>query len=357
MIQLEPRAETSAMVQRLAPLVAIAVAALLGMAMFAALGRDPVQAISLIFLAPLTDSYLFTELLVKATPLALIAIGLAFGFRAGVWNIGAEGQFTVGALASGAVALAFYDVQGIWLLPLMAMAGIVAGMGWAGIAAFLKTRFNANEILVTLMLTYVAGFLLSAMVHGPLRDPDGFNFPESRLFHDSATLPILIESSRVHAGLIVTLLIALAAWGLFGRHLLGYQADVMGQAPRAAAFGGFVQSRVIWLSLLISGGLAGLAGMFEAAGPVGQLAPALPVGYGFTAIIVAFLGRLHPIGIVLAAFVMAVTYIGGEAAQLELNLPSAITQVFQGMLLFALLGFDVFARYRLRIVRRRRVEG
>ncbi len=275
------------------------------------------------------------------------------GSGAGVWNIGAEGQFTVGALAGGSVALAFWEVDGAWLLPLMALGGILGGMAWAAIPAFLRTRFNANEILVSLMLTYVAVLLLSVLVHGPLRDPDGMNFPESRLFHDSAILPILIEGTRAHAGVLVALAIALAAWVVMARHVIGFQIKVLGQAPRAARFGGFMESRVVWICLMISGGLAGLAGLFETSGPVGQLVPALPVGYGFTGIIVAFLGRLNPIGIVFSGLVMALTYIGGEAAQIEMNLPSAVTGVFQGMLLFFLLGIDVLVKFRVRRVPRR----
>lgn len=348
MIRLEARKETSTALTYAAPAFAVLLTALAGMAMFAILDKDPLRAMGLIFVQPLGDWYSITEIIVKATPLALIAIGLSFGFRAGVWNIGAEGQFTLGALAGGATALAFYDVAGVWLLPLMALAGIAAGMAWAAIPALLRTRLNANEILVTLMLTYVGVLLLSVLVHGPLKDPDGFNFPESRLFHDSATLPILFEGTRVHVGFLLALAAVVVAWLALERHTFGFQAKVMGQAPRAARFGGFVEDRIVWSCLMLSGGLAGLAGMLEASGPVGQLVPAIPVGYGFTAIIVAFLGRLQPIGILIAGFVMALTYIGGETAQIEMNLPSAVTGVFQGMFLFALLGVDVFARFRLR---------
>ncbi len=319
--------------------------------MFTVLGKDPVRAISIIFLDPLTDWFAISEMIVKATPLIMIAIGLSFGFRAGVWNIGAEGQFTIGALSGGAVALALYQVEGFWVLPLMCLAGIAGGLAWAAIPAFLRTRFNANEILVSLMLTYVAILLLGFMVHGPLKDPDGLNFPESRLFHDAALMPILIEETRAHVGFLVALIAAVIAWVLLARHVVGFQIKVLGQAPRAARYGGFIEKRVVWMCLMISGGLAGLAGLFEAAGPVGQLVPALPVGYGFTAIIVAFLGRLDPIGIVLAGFIMALTYIGGETAQIEMNLPSAVTGVFQGMFLFFLLGIDVLAKYRFRFIR------
>ncbi|MCL4164962.1 UNVERIFIED_CONTAM: hypothetical protein GTU68_008845 [Idotea baltica] len=293
-----------------------------------------------------------SELLVKATPLILIAIGLSFGFRAGVWNIGAEGQFTFGAICGGAVALAFYDTPGLWLLPLMCLVGAAGGMLWAAIPAFFRVRFNANEILVSLMLTYVATLLLSVLVSGPLRDPDGFNFPESRLFHDSATLPIILEGTRTHVGFLAALLAVATAWVLLGRHIIGFQIKVLGQAPMAARFAGFSEKRIVWICFLISGGLAGLAGLFETAGPVGQLVPSIPVGYGFTAIIVAFLGRLHPVGILLGGLLMALTYIGGEGAQIAMSLPSAVTSVFQGMLLFFLLATDVLVNYRLARIRK-----
>jgi len=357
MIRLEPRLEISRRLLYLTPAFAIGLTILAGMVMFAVLGKDPVRAISIIFLEPLTDWFAITEMTVKATPLILIAIGLSFGFRAGVWNIGAEGQFTIGALAGGSVALALYQVEGFWVLPLMCLAGILGGMAWAAIPALLRTRYNANEILVSLMLTYVAILLLGVLVHGPLKDPEGLNFPESRIFHEAAVMPILFEETRAHVGFLVALLVAAVASVVFARHLVGYQVKVLGQSPRAARYGGFTENRVVWMCLMISGGLAGMAGLFEAAGPVGQLVPALPVGYGFTAIIVAFLGRLEPIGIVLAGFVMALTYIGGETAQIEMNLPSAVTGVFQGMFLFFLLGIDVLAKYRFRVIRTARAEA
>ncbi len=352
MLEIQARKEASKTMRWLTPVFAVLLTMAGGLLLFAALGKDPIEAIRLIFIQPFLDPFSRTELLVKGTPLVLIAIGLSLGFRAGIWNIGAEGQFIIGALAGGSVALAFHNVSGLWLLPLMAVAGAVGGAAWAMIPAFLKIRFNANEILVSLMLVYVAALLLSALVSGPLRDPDGFNFPESRIFHDSATLPIIISGSRAHIGALVALGVVVAAYVLLEKHMLGFQIKLFGQAPRAARFGGFSQTRVIAACLGISGALAGLAGMFEASGPVGQLVPSLPVGYGFTAIIVAFLGRLHPVGILFAGSVMALTYIGGEAAQIEMNLPGAAISVFQGMLLFFLLGMDVLVNYRLRWKRR-----
>ena len=348
MLRLEPRREPSKTMQVLTPVLAVVLTILAGLVLFAIMGKDPFRAIWLIFFQPLTNAYSLAELTVKGTPLILIGTGLAMGFRAGVWNIGAEGQFVIGALAGGSVALALHGSSGIWIMPLMCIAGALGGMAWAAIPAFLRTRFNANEILTSLMLVYVAILLLSALVHGPLRDPEGLNFPESRLFSDSMILPILIESTRAHLGFIIALVAIGIAWMFLERHLLGFQIKVQGQAPLAARFAGYSEKRIVWLCLLTSGGLAGLAGTFEAAGPVGQLVPALPIGYGFTAIIVAFLGRLHPFGILLGGLLMALTYIGGEAAQIAMSLPSATTRVFQGMLLFFLLAMDVLVGARIR---------
>jgi len=350
MLRLELRKETSKAMLYTTPIIAVLLTIVASMVMFALLGKDPVRAISIIFMQPFSSTFAMSELVVKATPLILIAIGLSMGFRAGVWNIGAEGQFTIGALAGGSVALLFYNVDSIFILPLMCVAGVLGGMAWGAIPAFLRTRFNANEILVSLMMSYVAVLLLGALVHGPLRDPDGFNFPESRIFHDAASLPILVEGTRLHMGFLVSLLAVVTAWVLLSRHIIGFQIKVLGLSPRAARFGGFIESKLIWACLMVSGGLAGLAGLFEAAGPIGQLVPSLPVGYGFTAIIVAFLGRLNPVGILISGFVMALTYIGGEAAQIQMNLPSAVTGVFQGMLLFFLLGIDVLAKHRFKWV-------
>lgn len=350
MLRLEPRRQPSRLMFYLTPFIAVLLTLLAGVVLFEVLRKPPLQAMQLIFVQPLTSLRGVAELLVKSTPLILIGIGLAVGFRGGIWNIGAEGQFTIGALAGGSIALAFYPMSGWWLLPLMSLAGIAGGAAWAAIPALLRARFNASEILVSLMLTYVAVLLLSSLMHGALRDPDGLNFPESRLFQTA--MPLIIPGTRAHAGFLVALAAIAVAWLLMERHLIGFKVKVLGQAPRAARFGGFSDQRLIWFCFLLSGGCAGLAGLFEAAGPVGQLVPALPAGYGFTAIIVAFLGRLHPVGILFAGLLMALTYIGGETAQISMSLPSATTAVFQGMFLFFLLATDVLVGYRPRWISR-----
>ena len=349
MIRLIPRVENSNTMILLSPILALTLTAITAYFIFVSILVD-IQVSSVfytLFLEPLIDSYYLSEILVKAAPLMIIALGLSIGFKAGVWNIGAEGHYVIGGIAGSAVGLYFYDVEGFWIIPLMAIAGILGGMFYASIAAFLKTRYQVNEILVTLMLTYVAVLFLSAMLQGPLRNPSGFNFPESRIFHDSALLPIIWEGTRVHVGFIVAIILSIVAWFGIKRHILGMQIKITGSAPRAAKFAGFDDNKTVWYALLISGGLAGLAGVFEAAGPAGQLTPGLPQFYGFTAIIVAFLARLHPIGIIFSALLIALTYVGGENVQIDYDLPKSITQIFQGMLLFYFLACDILIKYKV----------
>ncbi len=346
-LKLERRRQPSQLMVWGSPLLAVALTILSGILLFVAIGLDVGSALYVFFVQPIRDAYGATELFVKATPLVLCALGLAVAFRANVWNIGAEGQLVMGAVAGGGAALAFYEQDFTGMLVLIVVAGIIGGMLWGAVPALLKTRFGANEILVSLMLTYVAGLFLSYLVHGPWKDPEGFAFPESRLFHDAALLPILVEDTRLHVGALFALAAVFAVWLLFARSVIGFQVQVIGLAPGAARFAGYSQNRLIWFCLLLSGGLAGMAGAFEAVGPVGQLVPSISPGYGFTAIIVAFLGRLHPLGILAAGTLMALSYLGGETAQIELKLPAAITGVFQGLLLFFLLACDVLIHYRI----------
>ena len=349
LLRLEPRAQPSAWLGYGSPLIALLLTLLTGFVLFGALGRDPIEALYTFFIVPVESLYGMSELAIKAAPLLLCAIGLTIGFRGNVGNIGAEGQLTIGAICGGGVALAFYGNEGPWLLPLMILAGALGGMAWAAVPAFLKTRFNTNEILTSLMLTYVAIQLLGYLVHGPWRDPDGYNFPETRLFGDDALLPILIEGTRMHGGVVLALIAAGLGWLLLSRTFAGFQIKVVGQAPRAAAYAGYSAKRVVWISFLTGGGLAGIAGLGEVAGPMGQLNPTISPGYGFAAIICAFLGRLHPAGVTLASLLMALMFLGGESLQMNLNLPLAITGVFQGTLLFFVLASDVFIRYRIRL--------
>jgi general nucleoside transport system permease protein len=353
-VKIEKRLDPAPYWLWLAPCISLLVSAGLGALLFAAMGFSPLETLYHVFLSPLTSLYNLTELALKASPLIMIGIGLAAGFRAGIWNIGAEGQLIMGAIAGGGVALALHDQAGFWVLPVMALAGILGGMVWSIMPAFLKLRYGVNEILTSLMLTYVAALLLSLLVFGPWKDPAGFNFPQTRMFSPSATLPVLIEGTRFHAGILVSFLIALVGFVVMKHMLTGFRIDTIGLAPQAAAYAGFSQDRMVWGTLLTAGGLAGLAGLFEVAGPIGQLVPSVSPGYGFTAIIVAYLGRLSPIGIILAAFAMALSYIGGENAQVAIGLPKAATGLFQGLLLFVLLASDFLTDHRLRFVRKQK---
>lgn len=348
LIELEKRKEPSKAMLYLTPVIAVIATMLAGAIIFSLIGHDGVGAVRKIFLAPLLDTYKWQDLGVKAAPLILIGVGLAIGFRANVWNIGAEGQYIMGGLAGTGVALATWGMTGWWILPLMCVAGIAGGAAYAGIPAFLKTRLNVNEILSSLMLTYVAIQVLYYLMRGPWKDPEGFNFPQTRLFTDDQILPTVVSGTVVHLGVPLAFLVAVAAWFVMSRSVFGFQIRVVGAAPAAARYGGFNTNKTIWAALLAGGGLAGFAGILEAAGPFGQMVPQFPTGYGFTAIIVAFLGRLHPIGIVLAGIILAVTYVGGELAQSSIGLPAAATGVFQAMMLFFLLATDVLVKYRVK---------
>ncbi|MEE9320030.1 MAG: ABC transporter permease [Granulosicoccus sp.] len=352
MITLHRRASPSRTMGWFAPVIALGLTLLAGLILFAVLGVPLLKAFQAFFIDPVSTRYGLAELGVKAAPLIMIGVALSIGFRAQVWNIGAEGQLILGGICGAAVGLYFYEVDAWYVLPLMMLAGVLGGMLWAAIPALLRTRFNVNEILTSLMLTYVAALLLSYLVAGPLRDPDGYNFPESRLLHDAALLPRILDGTRLHLGAAIALGIVVAAWVLLSRTLLGFALRVNGAAPRAGTHAGFNQNRLIWFVLLAGGGVAGLAGLFEVAGPIGQLLTTISPGYGFTAIIVAFLGRLHPVGVFFAGLIMALSYLGGETAQIDLNLPLAVTGVFQGMLLFFLLATDVLINYRVRWGRR-----
>ena len=350
MLQLEARPQASRLWVYASPVLALAITVLIGVGLFVLLGKDPVRGLQVFFWEPLKSSYALGELALKATPLLLIALGLAVCFRSNVWNIGAEGQFVIGAVAAAGVALWAEPGTGRWIVGAILLAGVLGGMAWAGVTALLRDRFNANEILVSLMLVYVATLTLSYLVYGPWKDPAGFNFPQTRTFERVTQIPRLWSGSRVTIGLLLALAGAVLLWLFLFRTRAGFALQVGGLAPAAARYAGFSSRRALWLALLISGGTAGLAGALEVAGPIGQLTPYVPAGYGFAAIIVAFVGRLNPIGIVFSSVLMSMFFIGGELAQSRLGLPKAITGVFQGLLLFALLACDTFIHQRLRWV-------
>ena len=348
MLKLEARPQPSPAWTYGSPVLALAVTVLIGVLLFVALGKDPVAGLRVFFWDPIKSPYALGELTVKATPLLLIALGLAVCFRSNIWNIGAEGQYVLGAIAASGVALLADKGSSSWIVLPVVLAGVLGGMFWAGITAWLRDRFNANEILVSLMLVYVAVMLLSFIVSGPWKDPQGYNFPQSRTFDAATRIPRLFAGSRVSIGIFIALAGVACVWVFLFRTRAGFAQQVGGLAPAAARYAGFSSRRALWVALLVSGGMAGLAGALEVAGPIGQLTPYVPVGYGFAAIIVAYVGRLHPLGMVLSAVLMSMFYIGGELAQSRLGLPRSLTGVFQGLLLFTLLACDTLVNYRLR---------
>ena len=347
MLKLEARPEASRFWSYGAPLLALLITVVIGVLLFAALGKDPVRGLQVFFWEPVKNTRALSELMVKATPLLLIALGLAVCFRSNVWNIGAEGQYVIGAIFASGVALMADKGSSGWIVLPILIAGVVGGMVWAGLTAVLRDKFNASEILVSLMLVYVAILLLGFLVEGPWKDPNGYNFPQSKTFEKATQIPRLMAGSRVSIGLLIALAGVGLLWVFLFRTRAGFAQQVGGLAPAAARYAGFSSRRALYVALLTSGGAAGLAGALEVAGPIGQLTPYVPAGYGFAAIIVAFVGRLHPVGMVFSALLMSMFYIGGEMAQSRMGLPKSLTGVFQGLLLFALLATDTLIAYRI----------
>ncbi len=347
-VKLDARAEPSRFWRYGSPLLALLITVIIGVTMFIALGKDPLKGLEMFFWLPIKNGYALGELLVKATPLLIIALGLAVCFRSNVWNIGAEGQYIMGAIFAGGVALLADKATGGWIVVPVILAGTLGGMLWAALTALLRDRFNANEILVSLMLVYVAVQVLSYLVGGPWKDPQGFNFPQTQTFEAASRIPQLFTRSRVSIGALMALLGVGVAWIFMFRTRAGFAQQVAGLAPAAARYAGFSSRKALWMALLVSGGAAGLAGALEVAGPIGQLTTSVPAGYGFAAIIVAFVGRLHPVGMGFSAILMSMFYIGGEMAQSRLGLTKSLTGVFQGLLLFSLLACDTLVNYRLK---------
>ncbi len=350
-IELEKRPQASKLYGFVSPLLALVLTLAAGAIMFAILGKNPVEALDAFFLEPLLEVWSLHELAVKAAPLILIAVGLAVCYRSNNWNIGAEGQFTIGAITGSILPIVFTEWHSPLVLPLMLIMGAIGGALFAAIPALLKAHFNTNEILSSLMLVYIAQLFLDWLIRGAWRNPQGFNFPESVPFSPEATLPaIWEESGRAHWAAVFAIVAAFLVWFMLKFTLRGFEIVVLGQSERAGRFAGFSSKKMIWFSFLFSGALAGLAGISEVSGSIGHLQPAISPGYGFTAIIVAFLGRLNPLGIIASGLVLALTYLGGEAAQLSIGVSDKVTRVFQGLLLFFVLSCDTLIYYKIRIV-------
>lgn len=349
MFKVQPRIESSKIMAWISPIIAVVLTMLVSSLMFVFLDVSPQKAFQVFVILPLSDSYNIGELMVKSAPLMLCATGLAICFRANIWNIGAEGQFLVGAVASSAVAIQAGQDSGSGMLLLTLLAGVMAGALWAAIPTVLDRVFKTNIILSTIMLNYIALYLLLWAVHGPLADPMGFGFPESAMFADGVLLPVIQEDGRASVSILIAIFIALISSFVLFKTLPGFKIRVYGEDQAAAKYAGFSGNKVVWAVMLFAGSLAGFAGASEVTGPIGQLIPSVSPGYGYAAIIVAYLGRLNPIGIIFSALFMGCLYMGSDLAQIELGLPAAITGLFQGTLLFFLLACDFLIFYKISI--------
>ena len=347
-IDLIKRPEASKIMSYASPLLAVGLTLITGLIIFAAIGVPPFKGLYIYFIEPLTSEWSLEKLAIKAAPLVMIAAGLSVAYRANVWNIGAEGQLTIGAIFGSAIPILWGSWQSPWTTVTMLVLGAIGGGLWALIPALLKVKTGANEILTSLMLVYVAQFGLDWLVRGPWRDPHGYNFPKSVTFEDWQMLPTF-SGTDVHFGVVLALLAAVALWVLMSFTLKGFEVRVLGTAPRAGSFAGFSTSRMVIFTFLVSGSLAGLAGICEIMGPVSELQPVISPGYGFTAIIVAFLGRLNPIGVVIAGLALGVSYLGGEEAHTAFGISDKAARVFQGLLLFYILACDTLILYRPQI--------
>lgn len=342
---LEKRPEHSVKMALLSPVIALCLTVLVGGIIFALRGLNPFEALYTYFVEPLLDPWAREQLIAKAAPLVLIGAGLALCYSANVWNIGAEGQFIIGALLAGMVPVYFTSWQTPEVMLVMLALGVIGGMAWAFIPAFLKNRFSTNEILTSLMLVYVAQYIFDWLVRGPWRDPEGFNFPKTVNFDGWQLLP---RWGDIHLGALFALIVALVLFVLMARTLKGFELQVLGAAPRAGRFAGFSSPRAVMFCFLLSGALAGLAGASDVMGTSGQLQTPYSPNYGFVAIIVAFLGRLNPIGVIVAGLLLALSFIGGESVQVTLGISDKIAKVFQGILLFFILACDTLILYRVR---------
>jgi len=351
---LERVSNPSLVAQIVVPIASIVAALIVGGLIVLGAGENPFTVYREMATGAFGSQYQLSETIVKMTPLLLTGLGVAVAFRMQLWNIGAEGQFYIGAIFVTWVALfglpgALPDAGPWAVIPLMVLAGMLGGALWAAIPGVLRGYLGVNEVITSLMLNYVAILLSEWLVHGPWKNPVGYGFPGTEIFPAATFLPTW-GTTRVHLGLLFGLIAAVALFVVLRRTRWGYEIMVTGGSERVARYAGMATARNIVIVMLVSGALAGLAGMAEITGIGHSLQRGLSPGYGYTAIIVAWLGRLNPFGIILVAFLLAGLLVGGEQLQLSLGLSSAIAPMLQGTILFFLLGGDLLTRYR--IVRR-----
>jgi simple sugar transport system permease protein len=332
----------------LVPILSILLALIACGVVLLASGQNPFEVYRAMVQGSLGDRFAIAETLVKTIPLLLAGLGVSIAFRMQLWNIGAEGQFYLGAIAATGTALYLVpDWPAVLLIPAMMIAGLIGGGAWGFIPGVLRAYLGANETITSLMLNYVAILFSEYLILGPWKNPQGFGFPGTKEFPEAAALPHY-GNYRVHLGLVFGLAAAVLLWVALRRTRWGFELGVMGENPRAARYAGMRTRRQIVVVMALSGALAGLAGMSEVAGIAHQLQRNLSPGYGYTAIIVAWLARLDPLGIVGVSFLLAAVLVGGDQLQLAVGLPSSVAPMLQGAILFFLLGGDVLTRYRVR---------
>lgn len=347
---LEKRGSASRLFQFAAPFLSVIVALFVAGIILLVAGVNPLDAYISILSEAVGSVYGLTETLVKTTPLILTGLGVALAFRMQIWNIGAEGQLYMGAFGAGAVALFSGIESHIVMISAMFLAAVLCGGLWGGIAGFLRARLRVNEVIVTLLLNYIAILWVDYLVYGPWKDPNGFNFPLSAVFSDAASLSNWFNS-RLHSGFFLALLLALAMYIFIERTVWGYEIKVIGSNPKAARYAGMKSGLFIFLVLFLSGALAGIAGFSEVAGLQHRMQHGISSGYGYTAIIIAWLARRSAVGVVIVSFLMGILLVGGDSLQIMWRLPIAFVYAFQGLILFFLLISDFFTRYKVRIVR------
>ncbi len=335
------------------PILSIFIALFVAGFLLLAAGVNPLQAYLEILQESLGSGYGLSETLVKATPLILAGLGVSIAFRMQIWNIGAEGQIYMGACGATWVALFSGIEQPAVLISAMFLAGALAGGLWAGVAGLLRTRWQVNEVIVTLLMNYIAILWVNYLIYGPWKDPAGFNFPLTAQFADGARLAGYF-GTRLHTGFFIALVCALLVYIFMERTVWGYEIKVIGSNPKAARYAGMRTGVAIFVVLALSGAIAGIAGFSEVAGLQGRLQHGISPGYGYTAIIIAWLARRSALGVVIVSFLLGVLLVGGDSLQLSWKLPVAFVYAFQGLILFFLLASEFFIQNKLRLVREER---
>jgi general nucleoside transport system permease protein len=355
-LRFEKRLQRSRTMAILVPILSLVLALIMGGIMLALAGANPFTTYRAMLEGAFGSRYAVSETFVKAIPLMLTGLGVSIAFRMLFWNIGAEGQLAMGAFAAAGVALFVSDKVPAWsVLPLVMLAGFAAGAAWGFIPAALKARLGVNEIITTLMMNYIAILWIQYLFYGPWKDPRGFGFPGTAEFPEAAWLPRFF-GTRVHLGLVIAIVAAFIIWLVLSRTKWGYEIRVIGENRNAARYAGISTSRNIIFVMLLSAGLAGLAGMAEVAGISHRLQQGITVGYGYTAIIVAWLAKLNPWAVLLVSVLMAGLLVGGDQIQISMGLPASVALVLQGIILFLVLGGEILTQYRLKVDRSARTR-